>query len=187
MCDLWTHRLVWHGTFTSRRRSPRQTVFVSFLSFILSSLSLSLSIYLSLSLSLSLSHYLCLSLSLSLSRERKRETERERDVCVSLARVPPPLPPMAGSHEQAHEHARVLGSVPLSTFNSCVVPINPCPMSMFTSSSSSFSPLSRGLEHQTQLPTPVTPIPCTASLYSLRTRARTHTQAHTRPRRPRVH
>ena len=35
MCDLWTHRLVWHGTFTSRRRSPRQTVFVSFLSFLL--------------------------------------------------------------------------------------------------------------------------------------------------------
>ena len=60
-------------------------------------------------------------------------------MCVSLARVPPPLPPMAGSHEQAHEHARVLGSVPLSTFNSCVVPINPCPMSMFISSSSSFS------------------------------------------------
>ena len=114
-------------------------------------------------------------------------------MCVSLARVPPPLPPMAGSHEQAHEHARVLGSVPLSTFNSCVVPINPCPMSMFTSSSSSFSPLSRGLEHQTQLPTPVTPIPCTASLYSLRTRARAHTHTHTqththtRPRCPRVH
>ena len=103
----------------------------------------------------------------SIYRERERERERERDVCVSLARVPPPLPPMAGSHEQAHEHARVLGSVPLSTFNSCVVPINPCPMSMFTSSSSSSSPLSRGLEHQTQLPTPVTPIPCTASPYSI--------------------
>ena len=136
-----------------------------------------LSIYLSLYLSIYLSLSLCLSL--ERDRERQRETEREGDVCVSLARVPPPLPPMAGSHEQAHEHARVLGSVPLSTFNSCVVPINPCPMSMFTSSSSSFSPLSRGLEHQTQLPTPVTPIPCTASLYSLRTRARAHTHTHT--------
>ena len=49
---------------------------------------------------------------------------------------------------------------------------------MFTSSSS-FSPLSRGLENQTQLPTPVTPIQCTASLYSLRTRAHTHTHTHT--------
>ncbi len=38
MCDLWTHRLVWHGTFTSRRRSW-QTVFVSFLSFLLFSIS----------------------------------------------------------------------------------------------------------------------------------------------------
>ncbi len=124
-----------------------------------SSSSIYLSLSISLSFYLSLSIYLPLSLCLSLEREKERDRERKRDVCVSLARVPPPLPPMAGSHEQAHEHARVLGSVPLSTFNSCVVPINPCPMSMFTSSSSSFSPLSRGQEHQTQLPTPVTPIP----------------------------
>jgi len=46
----------------------------------------------------------------------------------------------------------------LSTFYSCVVAIHPCPMSIFTSSSS-FSLLSRGLEHQTQPPPPVTPIP----------------------------
>ena len=41
MCDLWTHRLVWHGTVTLRRCSPRQTVFVPFLSFLLFSISLS--------------------------------------------------------------------------------------------------------------------------------------------------
>jgi len=47
---------------------------------------------------------------------------------------------------KAPEHARVHGSVPqlpLSTFNSCLVSRNPCPTSISTSSSSSFSPLSR--------------------------------------------
>jgi hypothetical protein len=65
-------------------------------------------------------------------------------------------------HEQAHEHARVHGSVPqlpLSTFNSCLVSIYPCLMSILTSSSSSSFPLSRCLEHQNQPPTPVTPYP----------------------------
>ena len=133
------------------------------------------------------------SLSLSLSvRERNRQTERdgererekrerEKDVCVCPAAgrqelTPPASFAVAVRHEQAHEHARVLGSVPLSTFNSCEVPINPCPMSMFTSSSSSFSPLSRGLEHQTQLP------------IRLCARARAHTRTHTHTAsRPRVH
>jgi len=121
-----------------------------------------------------------LSLSLSLleretDKQKDRETEREgergereKDVCVCPAagrqELTPPAPcVVAVSHEQAHEHARVLGSVaqlPLPTFNwSCLVSIHPCPMSMFTSSSSSFSSLSRGQEHQTQPPTPVTPIP----------------------------
>jgi hypothetical protein len=54
-----------------------------------------------------------------------------------------------------------------STFNSCLVSIHPCPRSIFTSSSVSLSPLSRGLEHQTQRPTPVTPIPLLMLRYPL--------------------
>ena len=113
-------------------------------------------------------------------REREREKERERgerekDVCVCPAagrqECTPPAPcAVAVSHEQAHEHARVHGSVPqipLPTFNwSCLVSIYPCPMSIFTSSSSSSCSLSRGQEHQTQPPTPVTPIPILLSLLS---------------------
>ena len=89
---------------------------------------------------------------------------------------------MAGSHEQAHEHARVLGSVPLSTFNSCVVPINPCPMSMFTSSSLFLLLLSALSWPGASDPAPYSchPYP----LYRLpilptHARARTHTHTHT--------
>ena len=57
------------------------------------------------------------------------------------------------------EEATTSGRDAQSTFDSCVVPINPCPKLMFTSSSSSFSPLSRALENQSQPPTPVTPTP----------------------------
>jgi len=62
-------------------------------------------------------------------------------------------------HQHHHQLARVLNSLPLSTFKSCSVSMYPCPMSTLASSSFSFSPLSRGLEHQTQPPTLVTPIP----------------------------
>ena len=54
-----------------------------------------------------------------------------------------------------------------STFNACLVSINPGPMSILASSSSSFSPLSRALEHQHQPPTSVTPISLLLSPYPL--------------------
>ena len=116
---------------------------------------------------------LYLSLSLSV-RERNRQTERERErekererregerrVCVSRrrqARVHASSSSFYCSSRNNIEHLlyTCLGSI----LNwSCLVSIHPCPMSIFTSSSSSFSSLSRGQEHQTQPPTLVTPIP----------------------------
>jgi hypothetical protein len=95
-----------HMTWKPYRPSPvtssSSSIYLSLsiylsISFLYLSLSLSLSSSIYLSLSLSLSIYLSVFLSLSL--------ERERRVCISRKSAPP-LPPMAGSHEQAHEHAR---------------------------------------------------------------------------------